>query len=61
MYEGGDGKNCKTFPRIPDEPSKPQNFSPSKLSAEWPQYEINFTIVDATPYRVFANFNVKKA
>jgi len=31
MYEGGDGKNCETFPRIPDEPSKPRNFSPSKL------------------------------
>ena len=31
MYEGGDGKNCKTFPHIPDEPSKLQNFSPSKL------------------------------
>ena len=30
MYEGGDGKNRKTFPRISDEPSKPQNFSPSK-------------------------------
>ena len=31
MYEGGDGKNRKTFPRIPDEPSKLRNFSPSKL------------------------------
>jgi len=31
MHEGGDGKNCKTFRCIPDEPSKPQNFSPSKL------------------------------
>ena len=26
MYEGGDGKNRETFPRIPDEPSKPRNF-----------------------------------
>jgi len=31
MYEGGDGKNHETFPYIPDEPSKPRNFSPSKL------------------------------
>jgi len=31
MYEGGDGQNRKTFPYLPDEPSKPQNFSPSKL------------------------------
>ena len=31
MYEGGDGKNRETFPRIPDEPSKPRNLSPSKL------------------------------
>jgi len=31
MYEGGDWKNRETFPRIPDEPSKPRNFSPSKL------------------------------
>ena len=31
MYEGGDGKNRKTFPHIPDEPNKPQNFSPLKL------------------------------
>ena len=31
MHEGGDGKNRETFPRIPDEPSKPRNFSPSKL------------------------------
>ena len=31
MYEGGDGKNRETFPHIPDEPSKPQNFSPLKL------------------------------
>ena len=31
LYEGGDGKNRETFPRIPDEPSKPRNFSPSKL------------------------------
>ena len=33
MCEGGDGngKNRETFPRIPDEPSKPRNFSPSKL------------------------------
>ena len=31
MYEGGNGKNRKTFPCIPDEPSKPRNFSPSKL------------------------------
>ena len=23
VYEGGDRKNCKTFPRIPDEPRKP--------------------------------------
>ena len=31
MYEGGDGKkNRETFPHIPVEPSKPQNFSPSK-------------------------------
>ena len=28
MYEGGDGKNRETFPRIPDEPSKPRNFHP---------------------------------
>ena len=27
MYEGGDGKNRETFPHIPDEPSKPRNFS----------------------------------
>ena len=31
MYEGGDGKNRETFLRIPDESSKPRNFSPSKL------------------------------
>jgi len=31
MYEGDDGKNRETFPRIPDEPSKPRNFSPLKL------------------------------
>jgi len=31
MYEGGDGKNRETFSRIPDEPSKPRNFSPLKL------------------------------
>ena len=31
MNGGGDGKNHETFPRIPDEPSNPQNFSPSKL------------------------------
>ena len=31
MYEGGDGKNCKTFPCIPDKPSKLRNFSPLKL------------------------------
>ena len=31
MHEGGDGKNRKTFPCIPDEPSKPQNFSPSNF------------------------------
>ena len=37
MYEGGDGKNRETFPRIPDEPSKPRNFSPSKL--------LSFTVV----------------
>ena len=24
-------ENCETFPRIPDEPSKLRNFSPSKL------------------------------
>ena len=30
-YEGGDGKNHETFPHIPDEPNKLQNFSPSKL------------------------------
>ena len=31
MYEGSDGKNRETFPCIPDEPSKPQIFLPSKL------------------------------
>ena len=31
MYEGGDGKNREAFPYISDEPSKPLNFSPSKL------------------------------
>jgi len=31
MYEGGDEKNRETFPCIPDEPSKPRKFSPSKL------------------------------
>ena len=30
MYKG-DGKNCKTFPHILDEPSKPRNFPPLKL------------------------------
>ena len=30
-YEGGDGKIREIFPRIPDEPRKPRNFSPSKL------------------------------
>ena len=38
MYEGGDGKNHETFPRIPDELNKPQNFSPSKL--------LSFTVYD---------------
>ena len=37
MYEGGDGKNRETFPCIPDEPSKPRNFLPSKL--------LSFTVV----------------
>ena len=31
MCEGGHGKNRETFLHIPDEPSKPRNFSPSKL------------------------------
>ena len=30
MYKGGDGKNRETFPRIPDEPSKPRNFCRSR-------------------------------
>jgi len=38
LYEGGDGKNRKTFPRIPDKPSKPRNFSPLKL--------LSFTVYD---------------
>ena len=31
MYEGGDGKYRKIFPPYLMNPSKPQNFSPSKL------------------------------
>ena len=38
MYESSDGKNHETFPHIPDEPSKPRNFSPSKL--------LSFTVVN---------------
>ena len=42
VHEGGDGKNRETFPCIPDEPSKPQNFSPSKL--------LSFTVVAVMHY-----------
>ena len=44
MYEGGDGNNRETFPRIPDEPSKPRNFSPSKL--------LSFTVLLNLPNEV---------
>ena len=52
MYEGGDRKNRVTFPRIPDELSKPRNFSPSKL--------LSFTVHSKTdPYAFWCYYIIQ--
>ena len=56
MYEGGDGKNRKTFPRIPDEPSKPRNFSPSKLLS-FTVYYINTKFWESNESWQFKEYN----
>jgi len=52
MYKGGDGKNREIFPRIPDEPSKPRNFSPSKL--------LPFTVGNCTIYHFLTILHTEK-
>jgi len=53
MYEGGHGKNYKTFPHIPDEPSKPRNFCHL-----WYDQSKKFLIVAYTTFMQVPDFSV---